>query len=99
MLHGRPLPHGMQPFRSGQSRPFRNPVLDDVAASVAENERAGWLARYLDGAPVCDCNALWTTMHAAGVDTDELLANRVNHPSPALHGMFAYELVKTMFLQ
>lgn len=88
-------------------RPFRNPVLDDVAASVAENERAGWLARYLDGAraicqadgvPVCDCNALWTTMQAAGVDTDELLANRVNHPTPALHGMFAYELVKTMFL-
>ncbi len=88
-------------------RPFRNPVLDDVAASVAENERVGWLARYLDGAravcradgvPVCDCNALWTAMQAAGVDTDELLANRVNHPTPALHGMFAYELVKTMFL-
>ena len=37
-------------------------------------------------------------MQTADVDTDELLANRVNHPTPALHGMFAYELVKTMFL-
>ena len=89
-------------------RPFHNPLLDDVAARVSENERAGWLARYLDaaravcrasGVPICDCNALWAAMQSAGVNTDELLANRVNHPTPALHGMFAYELVKTMFLR
>ena len=58
----------------------------------------GWRGFWTVRAPVCDCNALWTAMQTAGVDTDELLANRVNHPTPALHGMFAYELVKTMFL-
>ena len=87
-------------------RPFHVPVLDEVAAQVSKNERDGWLARYMDcartvcrssGVPVCDCNALWSALAAAGVDTDELLANRVNHPIPALHKMFAYELIKTMF--
>lgn len=48
--------------------------------------------------PVCDCYALWKTLYASGVDTTELLSNRLNHPTREMHWMFAYELVKT-FLQ
>ena len=51
------------------------------------------------GIPVCDCYALWKTLAASGVDTTALLSNRLNHPTREMHWMFAYELVKTMFLQ
>ena len=81
-------------------------VLESCRRSISENERAGWLDRYLgcardvakeSGVPVCDCNALWKTMSESGVDTDRLLSNVANHPTRELHWMFAYELVRTMF--
>lgn len=87
---------------------YRNPdpLLEKCVRGIAENERAGWLQKYLERArcaaaemqvPVCDCNALWLAMADGGVNTNALLSNDVNHPTKELHWMFAYELVKTMF--
>ena len=36
------------------------------------------------------------SMTAGRVNTTELLANKINHPTPAMNRMFSYELVKTM---
>ena len=81
-------------------------VLENCRRGISENERAGWLDKYLDrarkaavdcGVPVCDCNALWKVMSANGVDTNRLLSNVANHPTRDMHWVFAYELTKTMF--
>ena len=34
-----------------------------------------------------------------GVDTTQLLANRINHPIYPMHDFFAYWLIKTMFCE
>ena len=46
--------------------------------------------------PVCDCYAIWKKLEMSGVNTTELLANKLNHPTRQMHWMFAYELVRTM---
>jgi len=98
----------MTPNLRSNDPDYRNsdPVIEGVVRGVSENERNGWLERYLERAkkaaadfdvPVCDCNALWCAMRDGGVNTNALLSNDVNHPTRPLHWMFAYELVKTMF--
>ena len=83
------------------------PAIAKIAEEITENEKAGWLTRYLDEAravcmkknvPVCDCNRLWNVLKDNGVEINDLLSNRLNHPIEELHFMFAYELVRTMFL-
>ncbi len=46
---------------------------------------------------VCDCYKVWKQMEQSGVNTTELLANKLNHPIKEMHYLFAYELVKSMF--
>lgn len=46
---------------------------------------------------VCDCYAKWKKMAENGVDTTELLANHLNHPTRDLHWLFAHSLVETVF--
>lgn len=41
------------------------------------------------GVPVADAYALWKEMQAAGIDTTKLLIQRINHPTPAMHRLFA----------
>ena len=48
------------------------------------------------GVPVCDCYKIWQSMYEGGVNTTELLANKINHPIREMHQLFAYELVKIM---
>ena len=62
----------------------------------AHIERAKEICREKD-VPVCDCYAIWKNLAACGVDTTALLCNRINHPDREMHGVFAYELVKTVF--
>lgn len=73
-------------------------------ASVIQNE--GVFDRFLEEAknlckayniPVCDCYAKWKTLHRNGVDTTELLANKINHPVREMHWLFAGMLIETMF--
>ncbi|MBQ8213718.1 MAG: SGNH/GDSL hydrolase family protein [Clostridia bacterium] len=62
----------------------------------AHIEAAKKLCR-LNNIPICDCYALWKKLDSCGVDTTELLSNKINHPTREMNKMFAYELVKTMF--
>lgn len=48
------------------------------------------------GVPVCDCYAIWKRLYECGVNTTELLSNKINHPTREMNKMFAYELVRTM---
>jgi hypothetical protein len=50
------------------------------------------------GIVICDCYALWKKLAENNVDTTELLSNKINHPTREMNKMFAYELVKTMFI-
>ena len=48
------------------------------------------------GVTVCDCYAMWKRLYECGVNTTELLSNKINHPTREMDKMFAYELVRTM---
>lgn len=80
--------------------------IEAAALRVAATVKEGWLDKYMQEAkavceeenvPVCDCYAMWKTLHNSGVDVTAMLSNKINHPTEKMHWMFAYELVKTMF--
>lgn len=77
-----------------------------IAEGICESENRGDLTLYLDAAralcgdrniPVCDCARIWESFRDGGVDINLLLSNKINHPVREMHGLFACELVKTMF--
>lgn len=81
-------------------------IFNKAAENVAQNEKEGWLDKYLENArqiceeenvPVCDCNKIWNILKDNDVDINMLLSNRINHPIEEMHWIFAYELVKLMF--
>lgn len=83
-------------------------ILESCIRSISENERDGWLEKYLElgrrtseelDVKICDCNLIWQKMAEGGVDTNRLLSNHANHPTRELHWMFAYELLKTMLCE
>lgn len=49
------------------------------------------------GVKVCDLYPIWERWIDCGVDTTELLANKINHPIRKLHYYMAMKLVETMF--
>lgn len=75
----------------------------NLAAAFAARMQDGTLDRYIAaakataercGVPVVDCYAKWKAMEAAGVNTTELLANKLNHPTRDMHWLFAWMLVQ-----
>lgn len=85
---------------------LRDRPLLDIAEQTKEIQCGGRADLFMEnarsaakecGVPVCDVYALWKAMAAGGVKTTALLSNYINHPIPALHKLFAAELVKTMF--
>ena len=46
------------------------------------------------GVPVVDCYSKWKAMEAAGINTTELLSNKLNHPTRDMHWLFAWMLVQ-----
>lgn len=81
------------------------PLFRNIADLIAKRQEAGVLDRYLEAAkavcrerniPVCDCYEIWNRLWASGVNTTELLSNKINHPTRPMHWLFAYELVRTM---
>lgn len=48
------------------------------------------------GIRVCDCYRKWKALAQNGVDTTQLLSNRINHPTRSLHQLFAVSLLETM---
>jgi len=80
--------------------------LRKFAQRLAPLQNDGTLKVYFDaakdiaashGAKVCDVYSAWEKMAAAGVDTTELLANKLNHPIEKLHYYTAVKLIETMF--
>ncbi len=85
---------------------LNDPLFIEIATSTANKQNGGYFDKHIEGAralcaemgiPVCDCYAIWKTLFASGVDTTELLSNKINHPTRDMNKVFAYELVKTMF--
>ena len=88
-----------------QERRFEE-IFNKAAEGVAQNENEGWLEKYLESArkicmeanvPVCDCNRIWKILKDNDVNINNLLSNKINHPTEEMHWIFAYELVKLMF--
>ncbi len=82
-----------------------DPYIKEIAQAKAGYQNGGYFDKLIDiarevcgerGIPVCDCYAIWKRLHESGVDTTELLANKINHPTPDMNRMFAYELVRCM---
>ena len=85
--------------------PTIHPSFIELAEKLSRRQNEGVLDRYIDAAralceeeniPVCDVYAKWKLLEKNGVDTTELLSNKLNHPTRALHNLFAYSLVETM---
>ena len=76
----------------------------EYAEKTAEYQNSGRMDTYIGsamllakemGVPVCDCYSKWKEL-ARTQDTTQLLINRINHPCPELHKLFAdslYEMI------
>lgn len=82
-----------------------DPEFHPIAERFAVIQKGGKLASYLQaakdlcaelGVPVCDCYAKWMRLYEIGVDTTDLLANYLNHPTRDMNWLFAWSLVETM---
>ena len=80
--------------------------LRKTAQKLASTQKSGLLKAYFEAAKnvaaahnvkVCDIYSAWEKMSAHGVDTTELLANKLNHPIKQLHRYTALKLIETMF--
>lgn len=70
----------------------------DYAEVTADYQNSGKMDRYIysavdaayeTGVIVCDCYSEWKKLQVKGVDTTELLINRINHPNREMHNLFA----------
>jgi len=41
------------------------------------------------GCIIADCYSAWKKLYEYGIDVTELLSNRLNHPTRAMHKLFA----------
>ena len=85
---------------------LKEQALRDCAASIMKTQVSGDLKIYETsaaavareaGAAVCDLYPVWEKLAQAGVDTTELLANKINHPIRDFHRYMAIKLIETMF--
>ena len=80
--------------------------LKALSITLAERMNEGVMDKYMEtaisiaeknGVKVCDCYSKWKRMHDCGVNTTELLSNKLNHPDREMQWLFAYELVNCIF--
>lgn len=76
-----------------------------VAEKTAAAQNSGKLDSFVQkakdvaagyGADVCDVYLYWKNLYNSGVDTTELLINRINHPSEEMHAVTAELLMNTL---
>ena len=81
-------------------------ALTTTAHMTANIQNDGVMKAYMDaakevsnecGVKVCDIYPMWEKLIASGVDTTELLANKINHPIREIHYYMAIKLLETMF--
>lgn len=51
------------------------------------------------GVMVCDCYSQWKKLAEKGIDTTQLLSNKINHPTVEMHNLFADMLFDCIFGQ
>lgn len=93
-------------MNTGISCHLKDEALINVAKRTMEIQNKGNLRAFMDkakevaldcGVKVCDVYPMWEKMIAGGVDTTELLANKINHPIREMHYYMAIRLIETMF--
>ncbi len=81
------------------------PMYRDFAAVTAAWHRDGVLDSYVEsartvardlGVPIADAYARWKALEAAGTDITASLANYINHPTRAMHAVFADALMEVL---
>ena len=82
-----------------------NPELVHIAEACAKIQNSGKMDMYMDrakalaeemGVTICDCYSMWKELSKTQ-DVTMLLSNRINHPTEAMHELFADALFKTIF--
>ena len=77
----------------------------DVATETMQRQNNGKFDEFINIAKrtaneenvvICDVYAKWKQLLENGVDTTELLANKINHPSKKMNWLFAYSLIETI---
>ncbi len=95
-------PNMMNTYVSERVEP---PMAKGNARGTEKVQTSGIYDRFLEEArnlcnkrkiPVCDCYRKWKRLYENGVDTTELLANKINHPVREMHWLFAGMLLDTM---
>lgn len=80
----------------------------DLTERFAEIQKSGLVKEYFDvakevsekhGAAVCDLYSVWEKASALGINTTELMANKLNHPIRELHYYIATKLIETMLFE
>ena len=78
--------------------------LKEYAKVTAEYQNSGRMDDYIYSAvnlaeemdiTVCDCYSQWKKL-SESEDVTMLLANRINHPTPEMHSLFAEKLYETI---
>ncbi len=81
-------------------------LIKGIAERICAVQNSGRLDMFLEAAkklassmniPVCDCYAKWKKLYESGVNTTELLSNKINHPTKEMNQLFAYSLTETIF--
>lgn len=85
---------------------LKNDQEREIAEQTMRIQNDGIMDLYMDGArsvcrelkiPVCDCYQKWKRLAAYGIDTTELLANKINHPTRNMNWLFAISLAEAIF--
>ena len=87
------------------SHTISDPDFLEIAKTTAKKQNSGMFDAHIEAAkalcrerniPVCDCYSIWKSFYHAGINTTELLSNKINHPTREMNRIFAYELIKTI---
>lgn len=83
----------------------KNDIMNKIAVECMQMQNEGMLAEYIEtakeaanenGVTVCDIYEYWRVLVADGVNTTELLANKVNHPVKEMNWLTAVKLAETI---
>lgn len=84
---------------------MKSEIERSVGATTMAIQNDGIFDMYIDAAkriceeknvPCCDCYGKWKRLAANGVNTTELLSNKINHPSREMHWLFVESLLDTI---
>lgn len=85
---------------------LKDKLFVDLSVDFARVQNEGILKKYFSraketaeekGGKVCDLYSVWERMAQSGIDTSELLANKLNHPIREIHYYMAIKLIETIF--